>query len=890
MNILNKLTIRHLKMNKKRTIVTIIGIILSTALMVGIGTIASTFVGYMINDAKANVGSYHVKINEVSSHNLKYIKHNTDIKEYATYGEVGYALLDGSKNEYKPYLYIKSGDDNYLKTSELLEGRFPEKDNEIVISAHIISNGEVSLKVGDKLNLKIGKRYLGDELLDQYEPFLKEEEFRIDYEKEYVIVGIMSRRNDEPYSASGYTVITYQEELPETVTTLITYKKVSHVIQKTEKILDAMGIMKEKDAFGDDYYPNVDYNNTLLAYYGESSYESVNDTIIRIIAIVLTLIMVGCAIVIYNSFAISVMERKKQFGLFSSIGATKKQLRKTVFYEAFIVSIIGIPIGVLSGVFGIWVVVQIVNILFPLMDPKISLIVIPTYIILPIIYMILTIIISAFIPARRASKISPIEAIRLNDDIKIKRKSVKTNSLTRKVFGIEGELALKNMKRNKKKYRITVLSLVVSIVLFLSFSAFLEYGIHSTNDLYEVSSYDIAIDFDSSFEDSDDSKYKEIMNKLEEVSSIDKISSYYYKNLFSNDVDIYTSIRTIINEEHFSKDYYKYLGSIDINENDEAYRDNSFGFIILPDNEYQSYIKELNLDPKKYDGNEIRLIFPNKYNYRDRRTQKVHEGNWYDPSYDQLTFIFRSYEYRTLVEEDNKYQDNEVSLPITYVDKAPSLMDVKSFIISETMANKLEQLFPKVTYQGEYYQNFIPHIFIKAKNSIKAEEDIKKALDIKDYENNSGVTLYNATASEEEERNTILFISILLYGFISLVTLIGVTSVFNTINTSIALRRKEFSVLRSIGLSPKKFNKMIRFESLLYGLKSLIIGIPISFVIMYLLLRSFNYLVGFDMYIPVKPLIICILGVFMITFITMTYATSKIKHENIIDAIRDENI
>ena len=144
--------------------------------------------------------------------------------------------------------------------------------------------------------------------------------------------------------------------------------------------------------------------------------------------------------------------------------------------------------------------------------------------------------------------------------------------------------------------------------------------------------------------------------------------------------------------------------------------------------------------------------------------------------------------------------------------------------------------------------------------------------------------------SEEEERNTILFISILLYGFISLVTLIGVTSVFNTINTSIALRRKEFSVLRSIGLSPKKFNKMIRFESLLYGLKSLIIGIPISFVIMYLLLRSFNYLVCFDMYIPVKPLIICILGVFMITFITMTYATSKIKHENIIDAIRDENI
>ncbi len=890
MNILNKLTIKHLTMNKKRTIVTIIGIILSTALMVGIGTIASTFIGYMINKTISNVGSYHVEIKDVSPSNLKYIKNNTDILEYYQYSELGYALLEGSQNAYKPYFYIKSGDDNYLKTSDLLEGRLPKNSDEVVISAHIISNGGVKLKIGDKLNLEIGTRYLDDEVLNQFTLFSEEEEFIPKYQKEYTIVGIMARRNDEPYSCSGYTIITHQDEIEDNVNIFITYKKVSNVVNKTEKILDAMGIEREEDDFGDYYYPNVDYNNSLLAYYGESNYESINNTVISVVIIVLTLIMVGCAIVIYNSFAISVMERKKQFGLFSSIGATRKQLRKTIFYEAFIVSIIGIPIGVLFGILGIWVVVKIMNALFPLMDPKIALIVIPKYIIIPVIYMALTIIISAFIPAKRASKISPIEAIRLNDDIKIKGKSVKTGSLTRKIFGIEGELALKNMKRNKKKYRITVLSLVVSIVLFLSFSAFLEYGMRSTNDLYQVSDYDISINFDYNCKETDDSKYKEVISKLKEVSSIDKINSYYYRNLFSNDIDTHMSIRAIINEDHFSKDYYKYLNSVDINENEETYRENSWGFIILNDEEYMSYIKELKLDPKKYDGSEIRLIFPNKYNYRDRRTSKVHEGNWYDPSYDTLTFTFRSYEYRTIVVEEDKYQDNKVTLPVTYVDRAPTTSITHDFIISETMYSKIENLFPKVTYQGEYYQEVIPHVFIKANDSIKAEQDIIKALDIKEYDNDSGVTLYNATIDEQEERNTILFIGILLYGFISLVTLIGVTSVFNTINTSIALRRKEFSVLRSIGLSPKEFNKMIRYESLLYGLKALIIGLPISFVVMYLLLRAFSNIVDFKMYIIVKPLIICILGVFAITFMTMMYATSKIKRENIIDAIREENI
>lgn len=888
MNILNKLTIKHLIMNKKRTIVTIVGIILSTALMVGIGTLASSFVGYMIEDAKERNGSHHVEIYDIDNNNLKYLKSNTDVLEYAIYGEVGYAILEESENEYKPYVYIKEGDQNYLKTSELLDGRLPQNTNEIVISVHIINNAKVKLEIGDVLKLGIGERVIDDQILNQYNPYQKNEKFVKSYEKEYTVVGIIARRNDEPYTAPGYTIITHNDTPQKgTSTALITYKKVKDIQTKTEKIAKFLEI--EKCDIIHDSYCNINYNESLLSYYGESSYDSVNKMLTGVVTIVLTLIMVGCAIVIYNSFAISVMERKKQFGLFSSIGATKKQLRKTVFYEAIIVSVIGIPIGVLSGILGIWVVIQIINNLFPMMDPKITLILIPIYIILPIAYMVLTILFSAFVPAKRASMISPIEAIRLNDDIKVNKRKIRTGKLTEKIFGIESLLALKNIKRNKKKYRITILSLVTSIVLFLSFSAFLEYGMKSSNSFYEVSNYDISINFNNA--KNVEEQYKEVLQKLENIDSITDINTLYYKTLASDDIDYNLLIREISFVQHLSNDYYKYYGK-HLEQSDENISTIGLGFTILPNDKYKEYIKELGFDPKKYDDKLI-LICPNLFKYYDYENAKIYEFKWHDEKYKELNFTFRSYIYRDIVTDNDKYVENTVTIPVTYVDKIPKLMErAGNFIISEDMSKLVEELFPKVTYEGNSYPYFAPIIYLKTSDANLAEREIKKALDIKDYENLDyrDFDIYNVKSSEEEERNTILLISILLYGFISLVTLIGVTSVFNTINTSIFLRRKEFAVLRSIGLTPKGFNKMIRYESILYGLKALLIGVPISFFVMWLIIGSFNNIVDFTMFVPIKPLIICILGVFAITFITMMYASSKIKHENILDAIREENI
>ena len=164
---------------------------------------------------------------------------------------------------------------------------------------------------------------------------------------------------------------------------------------------------------------------------------------------------------------------------------------------------------------------------------------------------------------------------------------------------------------------------------------------------------------------------------------------------------------------------------------------------------------------------------------------------------------------------------------------------------------------------------------------------------VENTKDDDNVRLYAYNVKEDLKliTNIVIVVKILLYGFISLVTLIGVTSVFNTINTSINLRRKEFSMLRSIGLTPNGFNKILYFESLFFGLKSLLYGIPVSLIVILLLHNSFGTINSFkQVLIPWKSILIAIIGVFVIVLISMMYASSKINKENILEALREENI
>ena len=850
MSVLNRLTIKNLRLNKKRTIVTIIGIILSTALMVGIGLLFSSFQDLMIRDTIGYNGKYEANYSDVDLDKLNNIKN----KNFTYFYEkpIGFSKIESS-NEYKPYMYITSVNKEYFNELKLVDGSFPKNENEIVISNHVITNGGLNYKVGDIVTFTYGSRNIDGNITLANSELVDGEDLTNEGAYTYKIVGIVDRSNFESYSASGYTVFTLDVNSDKgNVNLYVMFNKNKKIIKQSEELA------KELNYNGD-----INYNSTLLALYGESTYGNVMSSMGGMMIIMLSLVSIGCIIVIYNSFAISVMERKKEFGLLSSIGATKRQLSHTVFFEAVVVGVIGIILGILGAYIGIGCVILIINnLISDMLEYKLHLVTNPLFIIIPVIFMIIVIGVSAFIPSRRASRVSPIEAIRQNDDIKINKKKIRTSKLALKLFGIEGEIALKNIKRNKKKYRVTIVSLFISIVLFISFSSYMNYTLNTASSVMGEVPYDYQISY---FGD-DPNNDKEALDKINEIvksSDVKEYVSYSVSNL------------SIIGNYTYSDEYLDFYKSAYGDDGIKALNNLKYQYIsilVLDDNSYNKYKKLIGLDKDS-------VILLNKF-------KGVSYGNNKRVNYNIPVINNGNINIKICNFDDNdedvdttKYCNKNID-NIFVTNKSFDLIEEFSYMDDfKLIVNK--KLYDSISDSSTHYTQF--NIISDNTNNIdKLTKDLDKY---------SNVNYTNIKEAMKQANNLILVVKILMYGFISLVTLIGVTSVFNTISTSMALRKREFAVLRSIGLTNRGFNKILFFESLFFGMKSLIFAIPVSIGITVLIHYALADMVSIStIIIPWKYIIISIVSVFVIVLLTMMYSTSKIKKHNIIEQIREENI
>ena len=850
MSILNRLTIKNLRLNKKRTIVTIIGIILSTALMVGIGLLFSSFQDLMIRDTIGYNGKYEANYSDVDLDKLNNIKN----KNFTYFYEkpIGFSKIESS-NEYKPYMYITSVNKEYFNELKLVDGSFPKNENEIVISNHVITNGGLNYKVGDIVTFTYGSRNIDGDITLANSELVDGEFLTNGGTHTYKIVGIVDRSNFESYSASGYTVFTLDVNSDKgNVNLYVMFNKNKKIIKQSEELA------KELNYNGD-----INYNSTLLALYGESTYGNVMSSMGGMMIIMLSLVSIGCIIVIYNSFAISVMEKKREFGLLSSIGATKKQIKKSVFYEALVVGVIGIILGILGAYIGIGTVILIINnLISDMLEYKLHLVTNLLFIIIPVIFMIIVIGVSAFIPSRRASRVSPIEAIRQNDDIKINKKKIRTSKLALKLFGIEGEIALKNIKRNKKKYRVTIVSLFISIVLFISFSSYMNYTLNTASSVMGEVPYDYQISY---FGD-DPNNDKEALDKINEIvknSDVKEYVSYSVSNL------------SIIGNYTYSDEYLDFYKSAYGDDGIKALNNlkyQSIYILALDDNSYNKYKKLIGLDKDS-------VILLNKF-------KGVSYGNNKRVNYNIPVINNGNINIKICNFDDNdedvdttKYCNKNID-NIFVTNKSFDLIEEFSYMDDfKLIVNK--KLYDSISDSSTHYTQF--NIISDNTNNIdKLTKDLDKY---------SNVNYTNIKEAMKQANNLILVVKILMYGFISLVTLIGVTSVFNTISTSMALRKREFAVLRSIGLTNRGFNKILFFESLFFGMKSLIFAIPVSIGITVLIHYTLADMVSIStIIIPWKYIIISIVSVFVIVLLTMMYSTSKIKKHNIIEQIREENI
>ncbi|WAA12854.1 ABC transporter permease [Fervidibacillus halotolerans] len=865
MNIINKVTLQTMKGNKRRTLVTIIGVIISVAMITAVSTLGTSFMDLMKRQTITEEGNWHVLYKNVSQKQLEAIQKDDNTETVLLSRDIGYARLDGSENEDKPYLFVKEYDKEAFShfSIDLIEGRLPEAPNEIVISEHIESNGGVLFDIGETVTIGVGDRvYEGSDehyngQLNQNNPYINDENetetLKNVMPKTYTIVGIMERPSWEPFWAPGYTVLSYLDKSTltenEKVNASVVLRKVRQsIFSDTEQFAKKIGVSPD----------SLSYHTNLLRYYGVMKNDGIRTTLISLSSIIMAIIIIGSVSLIYNAFAISVSERSKYLGMLASIGATKKQKRNSVFFEGFVIGMISIPLGILFGLIGIGITFYFINSLIQGtlgVEESLKVVVTPWSILISIALSAVTIALSLYIPARRASKISAIDAIRLSQEIKLTKKAVKTSKLVRKIFGIEAEIALKNLKRNKRRYIATIFSFVISIVLFLSVTFFIDQLKKGMNFTNYGSDADILISFSGN---QTDEKF------VSSITSLDTVTEYNFIQTFTK----YTRANV-----QLLPDYLK--ESISNNDSFEYI----VRFYVMQDEKLVDFAKEIGIDSNlPFDDKRMGAILIDRMPYWDDEERRYVERPLIEANVGDRLDI-----YHDDVESGEKINLGSIEiisltnkLPLGIQATGPGNLDI--IISKETMKTLLHNLPLEKTPLN-------PRLYLKSSDPIKTEKNIEEL-----EENGVHYDLYNYYYSKQHNNQLLLIFKVFTYGFIILITLISVANIINTLTTSIALRRREFAMLRSIGMTPKSFNKMIRYESMFYGMKALAYGLPISIAIMFLMHRTMIESFMFPFRLPWMNLGIVVGSVFFIVTLIMLYSSGKMKKDNIIDTLKQENI
>lgn len=872
MNIMNKVTLKGLLKNRTRTIVTIIGVILSTSMITAVTTFISSLQNYVVDYTIAHEGDWHGVLRNVDIDDYSYIKEDEKLEEVVLTHMAGYANLKGSANEYKPYLRVLEVDDRAFDVLpiKLNDGRLPQKNDEVLVSEHTHTNGGVEHRIGDKLVLELGDRVLGDGTVvtEKEFYFIGEnqeiiESLDIKDTRTFTVVGIMKRLSYEfePYSDPGYTLITKMNIDSMGDSQFQAYMKAKN----PRNILSLV-----KDTANELGIEEYDYNKELLRYMGISNDSSFNRVLYSLGGILIALIMVGSISLIYNSFSISISERIKQFGLLSSVGATSIQCRNSVFFESIVIAGIGIPLGVVSGIGGIGTTLyllrdQLNGILYTDYSSALTISVSVTAVISAAILALVTILISAYIPARRSKKISAMDAIRQTTDIKLTSKKVRTSRLTRKLFGLEGDIALKNLKRNRLRYRSTVISLFISVVLFVSASAFGMYLKDSVNNVYEDADYDITY-----------TTYKYSGSKSEGVDIA------VYKDFLALDGIDKGSIIKIINEdtmiakEYIIDDYYQDMVKNGI-INDGEDLNVSIDIFSVDHDTFIEYINELGLEETQLSSldSSSAIIIDNQHYYNGTERRYNNKKIIKDKSLNSFVLDY--------MDENGEQKGVEINVG-AYADITPfggpdnSYFNSLIVIIDE---NQLQTSFADIKNQW-----YVEVMYFASKDSMAATQSIKEIL----IEEGLPLNIFNVAEEIQNNRNIITIITVFAYGFVVLISLITIANVFNTISTNVNLRRREFAMLKSVGMTNSSFNKMLNYECVFYGLKALLYGIPASIGVTYLIYKGVENGVDMGFYLPTGSVLISIFSVFIVVFISMMYSMSKIRKENILDGIRNENL
>lgn len=949
MNLMKTLTLKNLKLNRKRTIVTIVGIILATALLSALVTLVSSFQYSMIEYQKQKDGDFHVKFSGVKMSELSEFKNNRNIEStFETMG-MGFAKLNGCKNEDKPYAYVMATDEAGFEKGcfNLIEGRMAKNEDEIVIPRHLKTNGRIDIKVGDEITLDIGKRYDSntESVISENCAYEHDAETLTDtVTKHYKVVGIMERPGYgmEDYSAAGYTFVTYSDELAaidngtkseasEADTTLTVYSRytkkalrnkdavTADIIGVDEKLFEKANnssvemsaeesdrFLKEMENAKYDIYMNGYLISYECVFPIDGSFKALF-TVAAVVALIIILTSVYC---IKNSFNISITEKIRQYGMLASVGATRRQIKSSVKTEAAMLGVVGIPVGTMSGILASLILVKVVNVLSAgWLNFALSFHTSLPALILAVILSIATIYFSATGSARRAARVTPLEAIRNTKEIKIKSAKLKTPAIIGRIWGIGGIISYKNIKRNNKKYRTTVTSIVICSVTFIVISYFMSMAFSMVEMSYASTDYNIGINM-SYKKDIDIEKLTKLVSGIEGVDDYLVGAGYYF------DVD----------NPEYTKEYGEYCGQLYDDSEDVS---QEFLITVLNDKSYDKYASDAGIKNADTGAILVNKCTFDVYNEKSSKYVKEEMELYKYKAGDTIRCGYNVYE--DAVDDDNAVEgDTESSTEDNNAvegDTESGTEDNSGYVDEETINNGVRKTvdvtiagvtdkvptgykgygnttllfmnrkgFESLWADGKSGNELKPghasySAYVVAENADEYQDTFEKETEGNTEYSQISFYVSNLDKEMRDEKSLFTLLGVFAYGLIVVIALIGITNIINTLSTGMELRSREFATLRSIGMTDKQFAGMVRLESVFISVKALVIGVPLGILISYLLCVMMNRMDDAIIYEPpYKAIILCIVVVIMLIYAIMKLSMTKLRHNNIIETIKNENL
>ncbi len=848
MNIVNTLTLRHIKTHKKRSVLTVLAIIVSVAMVSAVFTSAISFVKYFQNATVAIDGNWHVRFDDKNfPEHQKVYENDENIKSYGVRTYLGNSTdfkADQSHSAYKTndsvQVFSVSPEWFRLRNVVVSMGKYPQNSNEIMVCEKLLEKSGQKIPLGSNLKLKI-KTDSGKS-----------------FEKEFLVVGYTKSEVSATDKTPFFTGIDKSSfENVGSALVMVEYDKLDNSIwEKIEKTVGELGINGGNDIShqsGDGAYAT---HSDLFMYSGVLKDNSILFSLGGFAGVLLSIIVIVSVFMIYDSFAVSYQEREKYLGMLASVGATKRQKRMSIYFEGFILGLIGIPLGIISGIGGIYVVFRCIEDIMVgslTVDYGGSLKVYVNLIVIlgTLAVSALTIFISSYIPARKASKTSAIEAIRQNNTVKVKKaKKLRASKLSEKLFGYEGALAVKNYKRNGRRSRNITFALALSAVVFLSTTSF-------------------------------SAMLKDVL-----VTSYARTAD----TVVTTDAEHYNLLEKTVAENKKVKSAYFYAaqyGKLDPGffKDSEAERakqgQNNVVFVFLDNASLDGYLKSLGEDSEKFHNKNapaavLQNISFNSVNRKSTSSQPVKdiEGK-----------KIRAEIVTDFVSGKSAYKNIDFDIGV----QTSKLWDEESFYYQYS---NLPVIMMSVDFIGQVFNGDdkcpVVSAMIFSDSPEEAAQEIADKISNGIGDEKYVLSVSDPAAEAKLVNNTLTVAKVFIYGFITLITIIAVMNIINTISNSMNERRREFAMIRSVGMTPRSFKKMIYLEAVRYGGKSLILAIPVSILIHYAMYRALAGSFDFGFNLHLFPYALAIAGVFAIVALALLYSSTKIKDDNIIETLKGD--